>query len=62
MLILSRRPEENLILHTDDGVVITVKVVGFQRGHVRLGIQAPQHVHVDREEIYLRKLAEKTAV
>lgn len=50
MLILTRRPGEQLRIGED----ITVLVVGVMGGHVRLGTQAPRDVSVHREEIYRR--------
>jgi len=55
MLILTRRIGENIII---DGNV-TLSVIGVRGGNVRLGVQAPDNVSVDREEVYLRKKQEK---
>ena len=55
MLILSRRPNESLRIAGN--VVITV--VGFSGNQIRLGITAPPHVSIDREEVHQRKLAER---
>lgn len=53
MLILTRNPEQRIMIGTD--VVVTVlEVKGNQ---VRIGIDAPKDVAVDREEIRKRKLA-----
>jgi carbon storage regulator len=49
MLILSRKPGESLII---DGR-ITVKVVRLDGDVVKLGIEAPGHIPVHREEVYL---------
>jgi carbon storage regulator len=57
MLILSRRPNESLRIAGD--VVITV--VSLSGNQIRLGITAPPHVTVDREEVHLRKRAERVA-
>lgn len=51
MLILTRRIGEVLMI----GDQITVTVMGVKGGQVRLGVNAPKSVGVDREEIYLRK-------
>jgi carbon storage regulator len=59
MLLLTRRPGEDLIIYTDDGLMITIGVHSMHGGQVKLGIEAPQHVHIDRKEIYARKQAEK---
>lgn len=50
MLILTRRTGEALII--GDNVKVTVlSIVGNQ---VKIGIDAPQHVPVNREEVYYR--------
>lgn len=54
MLILTRRIGETLCIGDD----ITVTVLGVQGMQVRLGINAPKSVAVDREEIAARKAAE----
>lgn len=54
MLILTRRIGERIKIGQD----ITVRVLGIKGMHVRLGIEAPRDVPVDREEIAERKRAE----
>lgn len=56
MLILSRRIGETIMIGND----IRLTVVGVQGMQVKLGIDAPKHVEVHREEIYLRIQAEKS--
>jgi carbon storage regulator len=51
MLVLSRRPEEAICI----GDNIEVMVVQVRGDRVRIGIEAPRHIQVDRKEIYLRK-------
>jgi carbon storage regulator len=51
MLVLSRRPSQSIII----GGCIKVTVLTITRNQVHLGIEAPQNVSVDREEIHLRK-------
>ena len=51
MLILMRRLGEKLFIGDD----ITVTVRSIQGGQVKLGVQAPEDVAVDREEIRIRK-------
>ncbi len=48
MLVLSRKQDEKIII----GDSITVMVVAIQGDKVRLGIEAPKHVTVHREEVY----------
>lgn len=54
MLILTRRIGEKLIIGDD----IEVVVLGIKGGQVKIGINAPDHVTVDREEIHIRKKKE----
>ncbi len=48
MLILTRRVNETVMV----GDEITVTVLGINNNQVRLGVNAPRHVPVHREEIY----------
>lgn len=55
MLILTRKPEERIMIGPD----IVVTVLGVHGGKVCIGITAPKNVEVDREEIRARKMAER---
>lgn len=55
MLILTRRPTETIMIGDD----ITITVLEVRGNQVRLGINAPRHIDVHREEIYRRVQAEK---
>jgi len=57
MLILTRRPHESIRL----GSRIRITVLGFKGNQVRLGIEAPPDVAIDREEIWERKQLEARA-
>jgi carbon storage regulator len=50
MLILTRRAGETLMIGND----VTVTVLGVKGNQVRIGINAPKHVAVHREEIFER--------
>ena len=61
MLVLSRKLNEKIVI--DGGIVITV--VKIDRNQVRIGIDAPGHVQVFREEIapaHMGQGLEKVAV
>ncbi|MGO8900199.1 MAG: carbon storage regulator CsrA [Isosphaeraceae bacterium] len=47
MLVLSRKVHEKVVI--DGGIVVTV--VKIEGGQVRLGIEAPGHIKVFRQEI-----------
>ncbi len=47
MLILTRKPEQRLFI----GNEIVVTVICTDRGRVKLGIEAPAHLEIWREEI-----------
>ena len=51
MLVLSRKPGERIYIGDD----VVVSVIASGNGKVRLGVEAPSHISVDREEVRLRK-------
>jgi carbon storage regulator len=57
MLVLTRKKEETIRI----GDNITIKIIDLDNRQVKLGIEAPKHVAINREEIYLRILAENEA-
>lgn len=57
MLVLNRQPQETLHIGND----VTVTVLHVDGNQVRLGISAPMHIGVHREEIYHRIQADKHA-
>ena len=56
MLVLTRNIGEKIVI--DDNIRVTI--VGIKGGKVKLGIEAPDDVRVDREEVHQRR-AELTA-
>jgi len=55
MLVITRKVGETIVI---DGN-IRVTVVSHKGGKIRLGIEAPNYVPVDREEIHDRKVEEQ---
>ena len=51
MLILTRRANESIRI----GARVRITVLGFKGSQVRIGIEAPPDVAVDRQEIWERK-------
>lgn len=56
MLILTRRPDETVVI----GQNIRVRVMGVNGNQVRIGIDAPKNIEVDREEIHEKKQQERS--
>ena len=54
MLILARKEGEAIVINDD----ITIRVLEVKGGQARLGVEAPKHVSIHREEIY-RKILEE---
>ncbi len=55
MLVVSRKKNERVVIN--ENIVITI--VEVRGDKVRIGIEAPAHIAVDREEIWVLKQAEK---
>ena len=53
MLILSRKLDEDIVI----GGVVTIRVVEIRGDKVRLGVDAPRGVAVDRREVWEAKKA-----
>jgi len=51
MLVLSRKPPESIYI--GDDVVVTV--LSIDRNTVRIGIEAPRHVEISRDENRLKQ-------
>lgn len=51
MLILTRKPEETLVIDKS----IRVRIMSVNGNQVRIGIDAPKDIEIDREEIFLAK-------
>ena len=51
-LVLTRKLNEKIILHDDDGVLAEVKISKVDRNQVRLTFEADEKVRIDRQEIF----------
>lgn len=58
MLILTRKAGETICIGDD----VRVTIVEVVDNRIRVGIQAPKSVTVDREEIHIKKREERLAV
>ena len=54
MLVLARKVGEAIAIDDD----VKIRVLEVKGGQVKLGVDAPSHVAIHREEIYLRILEE----
>lgn len=51
MLVLSRKPNESILAGS-----IRIRILRVNGDNVRIGIEAPLSMPVDREEVFLRKM------
>ena len=58
MLVLTRRIGQQILIGKG---VIQMKVLKVEDGIISIGIKAPHHIDIDREEIYLKKLQQQEA-
>ncbi|UOQ94396.1 carbon storage regulator CsrA [Halobacillus shinanisalinarum] len=56
MLVLNRKAGESIRIGDD----IELKVVSVEGGQVKLGIDAPKHVEIHRQEVYAAIQSENT--
>ena len=64
MLVLTRRTDETIMIGDPKKPeeCIEVTVSGVKGDQVRIGVQAPRAVTVDRLEVWVQKRAERLAV
>lgn len=55
MLVLKRKSEETIVINDD----VRVKILSVNGGVVKIGIDAPREVTVDREETWFSKQEDK---
>ena len=51
-LVLTRKIDESVILHDDDGVLARVKISKVDRNQVRLTFEADNKIKIDRQEVF----------
>jgi len=51
-LVLTRKKEQTVVIHNDEGILTSVKVTRIDKNQVRLTFEADSNVKIDREEIY----------
>lgn len=51
MLIITRRPNERVCFTLPDGEQVWITLTGIDRNQVRLGIDAPREIVINREEL-----------
>jgi len=51
-LVLTRKLDEEVIIHDEQGVLAKVKVSKVDRNQVRLTFEAPEDIKIDRLEIF----------
>ena len=59
MLFLTRKEGQQVLI---DKGTIQIKVIKVDRGKIKIGFIAPEHMDIDREETYLKKLAQRTGL
>ncbi|MBA2649678.1 MAG: carbon storage regulator [Legionella sp.] len=59
MLVLTRRLGQQIVIGNG---AIQLKILRIQGGNIRIGICAPAHIAVDREEVFYKKLNQEEAV
>jgi carbon storage regulator len=58
VLVLTRRIGEKIVI----GENVTVTILGAKGNHIRIGIEAPRDIQVNREEIFQRILKERAGL
>ncbi|HCE5344944.1 TPA: carbon storage regulator [Legionella pneumophila] len=58
MLVLTRKAGQQILIGKG---LIQMKVLKVDDDIISIGIKAPQHIDIDREEIYLKKLQQEQA-
>jgi len=55
MLVLTRKKDETVVLRMMDGTCVNIKITDIRGNRVRVGVDAPKSVSVDRGEVDLER-------
>ena len=58
MLVLTRKIGQQILMGNGS---IQMKVLKIDDGVISIGINAPAHIDIDREEVFLRKMVRRQA-
>jgi carbon storage regulator len=58
MLMLGRRPGESIVCTLEDSRQIVIYIESVHGNQVRVGIEAPKSIAIDRMEVHMRKQGE----
>lgn len=58
MLVLDRKIDQKILINKG---TIQIKVLRINDDIISIGINAPQHIDIDREEIYIKKQQQQDA-
>lgn len=56
MLVLTRKIGQKILMGNGQ---IQMKVLGVKNDNICIGIHAPDHIDIDREEIFVKKMSER---
>ena len=54
-LVLTRKINQEIVLHDSHGIIATISVVKLESNQVRLAFDANQDIFIDRKEVYNKK-------
>ena len=58
MLVLTRKEGQQILINKG---TIQIRVLTIKGGGIRIGLIAPENIDIDREEIYIKKLAKRAS-
>ncbi len=62
MLVLTRQVGQRIFIRSEAGEEIVITLVEVDRNKVRIGIDAPKHLRIHREEVMPPRAGEDTGV